>query len=162
MKSESISTNLEVCVVGAGKMGADHIERLTGRIDGAEVSVVVDADLSRAQKAVEAIHSAVAVSNIGQALDREDVDAVLIATPGFLHRDMLLQVLERDLPILCEKPLTPAALLGNLGSRAATWKETDPGWLYAPLRCGISAPTRPHPFRRTGGTLDAPLLTSGS
>jgi myo-inositol 2-dehydrogenase/D-chiro-inositol 1-dehydrogenase len=109
MKSESISTNLGVCVVAAGKMGAEHIERLTRRIDGAEVSVVVDADLSRAQKAVEAIHSAVAVSNIGQALDREGVDAVLIATPGFLHRDMLLQVLERDLPILCEKPLTPDA-----------------------------------------------------
>ena len=68
MKSESISTNLGVCVVGAGKMGADHIERLTRRIDGAEVSVVVDADLSRAQKAIEAIHSAVALSNIGLAL----------------------------------------------------------------------------------------------
>jgi myo-inositol 2-dehydrogenase/D-chiro-inositol 1-dehydrogenase len=109
MKSKSISTNLRVCVVGAGKMGADHIERLTHLIGGSEVSVVVDADLSRAQKAVEAIDSAVAVSNIGEAVDREDVDAVLVATPGFLHRDMLLQLLERDLPILCEKPLTPDA-----------------------------------------------------
>jgi myo-inositol 2-dehydrogenase / D-chiro-inositol 1-dehydrogenase len=109
MKSESISTNLRVCVVGAGKMGADHIERLTRRIAGAEVSVVVDADISRAKKAVEATPPAVAVSNIGQALDRGDVNAVLIATPGFLHRDMLLQVREQDLPILCEKPLTPDA-----------------------------------------------------
>ena len=109
MKSESMSTNLKVCVVGAGKMGADHIERLTRRIAGAEVSVVVDADISRAKKAVEAIPSAVAVSDIGQALDRRDVNAVLIATPGFLHRDMLLQVREQDLPILCEKPLTPDA-----------------------------------------------------
>jgi len=107
MKSES--TNLRVCVVGAGKMGADHIERLTRRIAGAEVSVVVDADISRAKKAVEATPPAVAVSNIGQALDRGDVNAVLIATPGFLHRDMLLQVREQDLPILCEKPLTPDA-----------------------------------------------------
>jgi myo-inositol 2-dehydrogenase / D-chiro-inositol 1-dehydrogenase len=109
MKSGSVSTNLRVCVVGAGKMGADHIERLTRRIVGAEVSAVVDADVSRAQKAVEAIPSAVAVSKIEQALEREDVNSVVIATPGFLHRDMLLQVLERDLPILCEKPLTPDA-----------------------------------------------------
>jgi hypothetical protein len=109
MKSESMSTNLRVCVVGAGLMGADHIARLTSRIVGAEVSAVVDADASRAKKAVEAISTAVALSNIGQALDREDVNAVLIATPGFLHRDMLLQVRERDLPILCEKPLTPDA-----------------------------------------------------
>ena len=96
-------------MVGAGKMGADHIERLTRRTVGAEVSVVVDADVSRAKKAVEAIPSAVAVSDIGQALGGEDFNAVVIATPGFLHRDMLLQVRERDLPTLCEKPLTPAA-----------------------------------------------------
>jgi myo-inositol 2-dehydrogenase/D-chiro-inositol 1-dehydrogenase len=109
MKSESISTKLRVCVVGAGNMGADHIERLARRIVGAEVSVVVDADLSRAKRAVEATPSAVAVSEIGQALDREDVNAFVIATPGFLHKEMLLQVRERDLPILCEKPLTPDA-----------------------------------------------------
>src|ERR1700704_576230 len=109
MKSESMSTNLRVCVVGAGRMGADHIERLTHRIDGAEVAMVVDVDVSRAKKAVEAIPSAVAVPNTEQALDREDVNAVVIATPGFLHKDVLLQFRERDLPILCEKPLTPDA-----------------------------------------------------
>ena len=32
MQSESMSTNLQVCVVGAGLMGADHIERLTSRL----------------------------------------------------------------------------------------------------------------------------------
>ena len=146
MKTESMSTNLRVCVVGAGLMGADHIARLTRRIIGAEVSPVVDADASRAKKAVEATPSAVALSNIEQALDREDVNAVLIATPGFLHRDMLLQVRERDLPILCEKPLTPgrAVLLGNPGGRATTREETHPGRLHASLRYGIPAPTGHH------------------
>ena len=38
MKSQSNSGKLRVCVVGAGRMGADHIERLTRRIVGAEVS----------------------------------------------------------------------------------------------------------------------------
>src|ERR1700722_10697766 len=109
MKFRNISTNLRVCVIGAGKMGADHIERLARRIVGAEVSVVVDADISRAEKAIEAIPSAGAVSTVGQALDREDVDAVVIATPGFLHKEMLLQIRVRDLPILCEKPMTPDA-----------------------------------------------------
>jgi myo-inositol 2-dehydrogenase / D-chiro-inositol 1-dehydrogenase len=107
--SESISTNLKVCVVGAGKMGADHVQRLAGRIVGAEMAVAVDADVTRAKKAVETLPSATAVADIGQALDRKNVDAVLIATPGFLHKEMVLQVLQRDLPILCEKPLTPDA-----------------------------------------------------
>jgi len=109
LKAQSMSTNLRVCVVGAGRMGTDHIERLTRRIVGAEVAVVVDVDVSRAKKATEATPSAVAVSNIAQALDQEDIDAVVIATPGFLHEEVLLQVGERDLPILCEKPLTPDA-----------------------------------------------------
>jgi myo-inositol 2-dehydrogenase / D-chiro-inositol 1-dehydrogenase len=102
-------TNLRVCVVGAGKMGADHIERLTRRIVGAEVAAAVDVDVSRAKTAVAAIPSAVALSDLGQALDREDVNAVVIATPGFLHEEALSRVAERDLPVLCEKPLTPDA-----------------------------------------------------
>jgi myo-inositol 2-dehydrogenase / D-chiro-inositol 1-dehydrogenase len=60
MKSESMSSNLRVCVVGAGLMGTDHIERLTRRIVGAEVSAVVDADASRAKKAFEAIPTGLA------------------------------------------------------------------------------------------------------
>jgi myo-inositol 2-dehydrogenase/D-chiro-inositol 1-dehydrogenase len=114
MKSGSNSENLEVCVVGAGRMGADHIERLARRIVGAEVTVVVDVDISRAKKAIEAIPSAVAVSDIGHALDRKDVDAIVVATPGFLHEEVLLQALEADLAILCEKPLTP--------DEASSWK----------------------------------------
>jgi myo-inositol 2-dehydrogenase / D-chiro-inositol 1-dehydrogenase len=109
MKKNAMPTQLRVCVVGAGKMGADHVDRLTHRIVGAEVSVVVDPDVARAQKTVEAIPSAAAVAEIGQALDKENVDSVLIAAPGFLHKDMVLQALRRDLPILCEKPLTPDA-----------------------------------------------------
>ena len=67
-------------------------ERLSRRIVGAEVSVVVDTDESRAKKAVESAPSAAAVPDIGRALEREDVDAVVIATPGFLHKQILLQV----------------------------------------------------------------------
>jgi myo-inositol 2-dehydrogenase/D-chiro-inositol 1-dehydrogenase len=109
MKPEKLAANLRICVVGAGKMGADHIERLARRIVGAEVSAVVDADISRAHKSVETIPSAAALPTLGEALDREDVDAVVIATPGFLHKEMLLQARARDLPILCEKPMTPDA-----------------------------------------------------
>jgi myo-inositol 2-dehydrogenase / D-chiro-inositol 1-dehydrogenase len=100
---------LRVCVIGAGKMGADHVERLSHRITGAEVTVVVDADVARANEAVKSTPSGVPMSDIKGALGRADVDAVLIATPGFLHRDVVLEAMERGLPILCEKPLTPDA-----------------------------------------------------
>lgn len=90
-------------------MGVDHVSRLRDRISGAEVAAVVDVDLARAEAAIKGIPGAVALTDAEAALDNGDVNAVLIATPGFLHEDILLKALERNIPILCEKPLTPDA-----------------------------------------------------
>ncbi len=103
------SGTLRVAVVGAGQMGADHVARLSRRIVGAEVAVVVDVDLARARKVAETAPGAGVAGSIGEALARDDVNAVVIATPGVLHQDALMAALERDIPILCEKPLTPDA-----------------------------------------------------
>jgi myo-inositol 2-dehydrogenase/D-chiro-inositol 1-dehydrogenase len=104
-----MTETLRVAVIGAGRMGADHIQRLHERIHGAEVAAVVDVDLSRAQAAVEGIPGAAALADAEEALNNGDVNAVLIATPGFLHEDILLKAIAKDIPILCEKPLTPDA-----------------------------------------------------
>lgn len=99
--------NLRIAVVGAGMMGADHIERITHRIVGASVSAVVEPDAGRAAAAVASAPGAVHFSNIDDALASGVVDAVLIATPGQFHKPVLLPALAAGLPILCEKPLTP-------------------------------------------------------
>ncbi|PYI66169.1 inositol 2-dehydrogenase [Arthrobacter livingstonensis] len=104
-----MTEKLRVAVIGAGRMGADHIARLHHRISGAEVAAVVDIDVARAEAAIKGIPGAVALASAEEALDNGDVNAVLIATPGFLHEDILFKALERDIPILCEKPLTPDA-----------------------------------------------------
>ncbi|MFK0007126.1 Gfo/Idh/MocA family protein [Paenarthrobacter sp. NPDC090520] len=104
-----MTKSLRVAVIGAGRMGADHIKRLSTRIHGAEVAAVVDVDLARAQAAIEGIDGAVALASADEALNNGDVNAVLIATPGFLHEEILYKALEKDFPILCEKPLTPDA-----------------------------------------------------
>ena len=104
-----MTETLRVAVIGAGRMGADHIQRLNKRIHGAEVAAVVDVDLARAQAAVEGIPGAIALADAEEALNNGDVNAVLIATPGFLHEDILLKAIAKDIPILCEKPLTPDA-----------------------------------------------------
>ena len=101
-------SQLNVAVIGAGRMGADHIARLQHKIRGASVAAVVDIDLTRARAAAEAV-GASALATLGEALALPGVNAVLIATPGFLHEEALLEALQHDLPILCEKPLTPDA-----------------------------------------------------
>lgn len=102
-----MSQNLRVAVIGAGRMGVDHIQRLHRRIHGAEVGAVVDIDPERAAAAVAGIPGAAALTDVADALGNPDTDAVLLATPGFLHEEALHAILARDLPVLCEKPLTP-------------------------------------------------------
>lgn len=99
--------DLRVAVVGAGLMGADHVERLTRRTTGACVSAVVDIDKERAQRAADVSETAIVLSSIPELIAAEVADAVILATPGFLHEEALLQLLEAGLPVMCEKPLTP-------------------------------------------------------
>ncbi|GHG57964.1 inositol 2-dehydrogenase [Sinomonas cellulolyticus] len=112
-----MAENLRVAVIGAGRMGADHIQRLHTRIHGAEVAAVIDIDLDRAKAAIADIPGAQAFATAAEAYRAGGINAAVIATPGFLHEQALLEALELDLPILCEKPLTPDA--------ASAWKVVE-------------------------------------
>jgi myo-inositol 2-dehydrogenase/D-chiro-inositol 1-dehydrogenase len=98
--------NLRVAVVGAGMMGADHVRRITQKISNATVTAIVEPFEERAAAAAALAPGAVAVSTIQEAIDRDLIDAVIIATPGPFHLPVLLPALEAGLAILCEKPLT--------------------------------------------------------
>ncbi|OAH09666.1 Gfo/Idh/MocA family protein [Streptomyces jeddahensis] len=100
---------LGVAVIGTGKMGADHVRRLHGVTGGARVAAVVDIDEARAEKIANAIEGCTAYTDPSAAMAADGVDAVLIASPGPAHEAALLTALEYDLPVLCEKPLTPDA-----------------------------------------------------
>ncbi|MBA2813451.1 Gfo/Idh/MocA family oxidoreductase [Streptomyces sp. KM273126] len=100
---------LGVAVIGTGRMGADHVRRIDEVISGARVSAVVDIDAERAKRLAEGIDGCTAYTDPVAAMAAEDVDAVLIASPGPAHEAALLAAFEHDLPVLCEKPLTPDA-----------------------------------------------------
>ncbi|MEU6002680.1 Gfo/Idh/MocA family oxidoreductase [Streptomyces sp. NPDC047197] len=100
---------LGVAVVGTGKMGADHVRRLHDVISGARVAAVVDIEADRAKALADAIDGCTAYTEPAAALAADDVDAVLIASPGPAHEAVLIEALGRDLPVLCEKPMTPDA-----------------------------------------------------
>lgn len=100
-------TNLRVGVVGAGAMGADHIRRMEAVISGADVSAVIEPDEARAKAGKTSAPEARLFSRVEDAIADDAVDALIVATPGFLHEDVLMPGLEARLPILCEKPLTP-------------------------------------------------------
>ena len=102
-----MTNDLRVGIVGAGLMGADHVQRITRRVSGAVVGAIVEPDAARAESAIADAPGALHFGSIEEAIAADAVDAVLIATPGRFHEPVLVPALAAKLPILCEKPLTP-------------------------------------------------------
>ncbi|MCB5908018.1 Gfo/Idh/MocA family protein [Streptomyces pinistramenti] len=98
---------LGVAVIGTGRMGSDHVRRINDVISGARVAAVADIDAARAEHLAGGIEGCTPYTDPAAAMDDPAVDAVLIASPGPAHEAALLTAFARDLPVLCEKPLTP-------------------------------------------------------
>jgi len=100
---------LGIAVIGTGRMGADHVRRIQQLTSGARVTAVVDVDAERAKAVAASVDGCTAHTDPAAAMAAADVDAVLVASPGPAHEAALLAAFEHDLPVLCEKPLTPDA-----------------------------------------------------
>ncbi|QNN53759.1 Gfo/Idh/MocA family protein [Nocardioides mesophilus] len=111
MNDEATSV-VRVGVVGAGAMGAAHVQTLTRWVGGARVSAVHDADPERTAQVAQ-LAGARAAASAEQLVGADDVDAVLVAAPDPLHEELVLACLAGGLPVLCEKPLAT----GTEGSR---------------------------------------------
>jgi myo-inositol 2-dehydrogenase/D-chiro-inositol 1-dehydrogenase len=98
-------SDLRIAVLGVGMMGADHVTRITSKISGARVAVVNDFMPEKAAEVAAAPGARVA-NDPFDAISADDVDAVVLATPGPTHEKQLLACLEQGKPVLCEKPLT--------------------------------------------------------
>lgn len=151
-----MQNSVGVAIIGAGRMGSEHARRLHRRISGAHVVAVVDIDRSRADTVVADIPGAEAETDVAATLARSDVDAIILATPGFLHHEVLLEALAHDLPILCEKPLTPD------GKSARTVLEAEQQLGRRRIQVGFmrrfDRDYRQLRARIEGGTLGLPLM----
>ena len=99
-------SDLRIAVLGVGMMGADHVARITSRISGAQIAVVNDYLPEKAAEVAAAVPGARMTNDPLDAIAADDVDAILLATPGPTHEKQLLACLEQGKPVLCEKPLT--------------------------------------------------------
>ncbi|MEZ5931006.1 MAG: Gfo/Idh/MocA family oxidoreductase [Alphaproteobacteria bacterium] len=101
--------SIRVAVVGAGVMGADHARIIAEDLPGAVLQVVCDASEARAREVADATGAANIATDPEAVIRRDDVDAVLIASPDQTHAPLTLAALALEKPVLCEKPLAPAS-----------------------------------------------------
>jgi myo-inositol 2-dehydrogenase/D-chiro-inositol 1-dehydrogenase len=97
---------LRVGVVGVGTMGSDHAGRLARRIANADLVAVSDPDLPRAKELAGQFNDVRVVEEPLDLVTDPGVDAVVLASPGWVHEEQLLACLAHAKPVLCEKPLT--------------------------------------------------------
>jgi myo-inositol 2-dehydrogenase/D-chiro-inositol 1-dehydrogenase len=97
---------LKVGILGVGRMGADHAERIVERTTGARLVAVSDPATDRALELAASFEGVRAVDDALALVADDEIDAVVIASPGFAHEEQVIACLEAGKPVLCEKPLT--------------------------------------------------------
>ncbi len=94
---------IKIGFIGCGGNANGHMNQLAG-IEGARVVAVCDIQAERAQSAAEK-HDADPYTAHQVLLERDDLDAVYLSLPVFAHGQPELDVIERGLPFLVEKPV---------------------------------------------------------
>ena len=97
---------IKVCVIGGGAFGTNHLRAFKQMERKGEVKLLALADVNEEilKKQYEDF-GVKGYTDFHKMLDKEKPDAVSIATPDHLHKEIALEVIERGLPLLVEKPL---------------------------------------------------------
>jgi len=92
-----------LAVVGAGQFGRNHC-RVIHESERAELIAVVDTDPARAAEAA-ALYKAEALSDVRQLAGK--AAGAIVAVPTTAHEAVALELMERGIDVLVEKPIAP-------------------------------------------------------
>jgi UDP-N-acetylglucosamine 3-dehydrogenase len=93
-------------IIGAGDAGTFHALSFKGKQD-ARIKHVATCDLNEAAaKKLAAKFNGQSFTDIDAFL-KQDMDAVLVAVPHYLHADIVRRVAEAGKHVICEKPMAP-------------------------------------------------------
>ena len=155
---------LRLAVVGVGRMGAIHARSLAAR-DSIHLAAVVDAAADVAGLVAGEI-GASAYTSTAALLERDDIEAWLVATPTATHPAVVATALEAGLHVLCEKPLaldmTESETIGALAVSAGRvlqlgfWRRFSPPWAAAKRVIDSGAIGRPLMLRLAQWDADPP------
>ncbi|MBQ7499308.1 MAG: Gfo/Idh/MocA family oxidoreductase [Clostridia bacterium] len=107
-------------VIGVGNMGSGHVTYLhQGKVKNAELTAVCDIDQTRLDWAKEYHPDVECYSDYNDLLRSGLVDAVIIATPHYLHPIIGIAAFEQGIDVLSEKPVAVYTKMAYEFNRAA-------------------------------------------
>ncbi len=103
---------LRIAVIGAGYWGPNLARNFSASPEW-ELAAICDLDRDRAERLAARVGGVDVHTDIGELLERDDVDAVAIATPARTHHGIALRALGAGKHVMVEKPLADAGDLGR-------------------------------------------------
>ncbi len=94
---------LRTAVIGVGSMGKNHA-RIYWELPNADLVGVADFDHDTAD-AIANKYGTKAYYDYRELLDEAKPDAVTLAVPTIYHHDIALDIIDREIPLLIEKPI---------------------------------------------------------
>ncbi|MBO9607149.1 MAG: Gfo/Idh/MocA family oxidoreductase [Paenibacillaceae bacterium] len=94
---------MKVAVIGCGAMGMTHAASIVN-IRGAELAGVYDLQEDRAKRVAD-LHKVKQYGTFEELLADEEVGAVCVTLPTFLHREFTVRALQGGKHVICEKPV---------------------------------------------------------
>ncbi len=108
LPAQSPNDTVRVAFIGVGNRGSYLLKNMLD-VPGIKIVAICDIDPENLKKAVDAATAAGntpdAYTEFRKLLDRKDIDAVVIATPVDLHKEMAIAALEVGKHVYCEKPM---------------------------------------------------------
>lgn len=97
---------VKIALVGFGAMGSAHAHSIyNGFVKGMELVAICDIDRDKREKAKELYPEVEVFEKYEDLIDSGIADAILIATPHYLHPVVGIAALQKGLNVLTEKPL---------------------------------------------------------
>jgi myo-inositol 2-dehydrogenase/D-chiro-inositol 1-dehydrogenase/scyllo-inositol 2-dehydrogenase (NAD+) len=97
---------LRFCLVGAGRAGMVHARNLAFNIKNGDIVAIVDSDRSVARERGEELGIGNLFTDLDEALSADLFDAVVVVTPTFTHRDIVVKCADAQKHVFCEKPMS--------------------------------------------------------
>ena len=94
-----------VALIGCGAISGNHVNAILSA--GQTLCALCDVEIHRAKALAEKfdLQELPLYTDYKEMLDREHPDALHIATPHYLHAEMVTEALGRNIHVLCEKPI---------------------------------------------------------
>ena len=129
-----MNSPLNICMIGAGRVGKLHSGTLTRHVADARVVALVDPVVEVLEATAAEFGIPARFTSLEQALEKASFDAVIITTPTPTHAPLAVLAANHQKHVFLEKPMAlNLAECDQIIGGLPIQRRNPAAWFYAPL-----------------------------